>query len=278
MSALHELIDVFDPLTENGKMTKSALTSSLNAIMKAAGHLVHDFTLGFLKMRNAMLRLAIDIVPTIGWIKKMWEQHKGLDKLKMLFTGLVIIVALLGITTLIAFLPLILLVGVLVAAILGLALAFGWLESKMDTITGVLARVFSKDAWKNAAADAIQGLIDGLTKGIKGVQDASATLGKAAKDGVKLALGISSPSKEFMKLGMFSGQGFAQGFEMADSGLHIASPGVASAGGGGGATTILLGGVQIDINGATGPSGDWKQQLETQLADIFESAMLERGK
>jgi len=281
MSALHELIDVFDPLTENGKNAKTGITNVMNGIIKLAGKLTHEFTLGFLKIENELLKLYLYTIPAINGFKKMWAMHDGLGKLKMLFTGLVIIVALLGITTLIAFLPLILLVGLLVAAVIGLALAFGWVKDQIDTHMGAiketLHRIFNKETWLNMAADAIQGLVDGLTKGVKAVSGAAKAVGDAALGGVKAVLAIQSPSKAFAKLGDYAAQGFAQGFEMADAGLKISSPGMAAAGGGG-ATTILLGGVQIDINGATGPSGDWKQQLETQLADIFESAMLERGK
>jgi hypothetical protein len=281
MSALHELIDVFDPLTENGKNAKTGITNVMNGIIKLAGKLTHEFTLGFLKIENELLKLYLYTIPAINGFKKMWALHDGLGKLKMLFTGLVIIVALLGITTLIAFLPLILLVALLVAAVIGLALAFGWVKDQIDTrmlaIKETLDRIFNKETWLNMAADAIQGLVDGLTKGVKAVSGAAKAVGDAALGGVKTVLAIQSPSKAFAKLGDYAAQGFAQGFEMADAGLKISSPGMAAAGGGG-ATTILLGGVQIDINGATGPSGDWKQQLETQLADIFESAMLERGK
>jgi len=111
MQALHELLDIFDPLTESGKNAKSGITNMMNSIIKLAGKVVHEFTLGFLKMENELLKLYLFSIPAIKAFKEFWKTHDGLGKLKMLLEGIVVIMAILAVTTFIAFLPLIILIG-----------------------------------------------------------------------------------------------------------------------------------------------------------------------
>jgi hypothetical protein len=67
------------------------------------------------------------------------------------------------------------------------------------------------EAMGNLAAAMIEGLIGGITAGTGRVVDSVVNLGKNALDGLKNALGIHSPSKEFESLGMYTSEGFAQG-------------------------------------------------------------------
>jgi hypothetical protein len=63
----------------------------------------------------------------------------------------------------------------------------------------------------NLAGAMIEGLVGGITAGIKRVVDSVKNLGKNALDGLKSFLGIYSPSKEFEALGMYTSEGFAKG-------------------------------------------------------------------
>lgn len=67
------------------------------------------------------------------------------------------------------------------------------------------------EAMGNLAEAMIEGLIGGITAGTGRVVDSVVNLGKNALDGLKNALGIHSPSKEFESLGMYTSEGFAQG-------------------------------------------------------------------
>lgn len=67
------------------------------------------------------------------------------------------------------------------------------------------------EAMGNLAEAMIEGLICGITAGTRRVVDSVVNLGKNALDGLKNALGIHSPSKEFESLGMYTSEGFAQG-------------------------------------------------------------------
>lgn len=66
-------------------------------------------------------------------------------------------------------------------------------------------------AMGNVAGAMIEGLIGGITAGIKKVVDSVKNLGKKAVDGLKNVLGIHSPSKEFEALGMYTSEGFIKG-------------------------------------------------------------------
>ena len=67
------------------------------------------------------------------------------------------------------------------------------------------------EAMGNLAEAMIEGLIGGITAGTGRVIDSVVNLGNNALDGLKNALGIHSPSKEFESLGMYTSEGFAQG-------------------------------------------------------------------
>lgn len=66
---------------------------------------------------------------------------------------------------------------------------------------------------KQAGKDAIQGFIDGIGSKLKAAADAAKNVGKAALDGIKNLLGIKSPSREFMAVGRFSGEGLMNGLQ-----------------------------------------------------------------
>lgn len=61
--------------------------------------------------------------------------------------------------------------------------------------------------------DLLQGLVNGIVGAVKGVIDAVVNVGKSILNGIKGALGISSPSKEMAKIGVFVAQGLQQGIE-----------------------------------------------------------------
>lgn len=274
VSALHNLIGLFDPLDSFGKQKGGGIATVLNLLIKGAAKLVTMLSIAFLKLEIEALKLYIALFPTIKNMVKLWKQHDGMGKLKMALIGVVVILGLLALTTFIAFLPLILLIGVLIIAVSALALGLGYLATKVHSVVKHF-----KD-WKqyatNAAADLVQGLIDGMTKGVKAVQSAAHALGDAVKAGVTKALDIHSPSKEMAKLGAYAAQGFSSGFNIeAGAGLRISgAPPLAAAGGGGGTVNVILGGIHID--GAQSPQKT-AEFLENQLADIFERVVLERG-
>ena len=63
----------------------------------------------------------------------------------------------------------------------------------------------------NMATAIVEGMVKGIGGGVASVVGAAKRMAKSALDAAKSALGIHSPSKEFEKVGKFSGDGFAKG-------------------------------------------------------------------
>ena len=82
--------------------------------------------------------------------------------------------------------------------------------------------LFAKIDWKSFGKYMMQGLATGMLGGIPMIVSAAIKAGQMALAAIRKALGISSPSKEFMKLGVFSGQGFSAGLANAMNPNEIA--------------------------------------------------------
>jgi phage-related protein len=65
----------------------------------------------------------------------------------------------------------------------------------------------------NAGADLLRGLMNGISSMVGQVIGRAKQIGSDILNGVKSALGISSPSKEMAKLGVFAGEGLIVGLE-----------------------------------------------------------------
>jgi tape measure domain-containing protein len=76
-------------------------------------------------------------------------------------------------------------------------------------------------AGRNLASAIVEGMVSGITGGISMVTRAAKNLARNALNAAKSFLGISSPSKEFAKLGRWSAEGYAKG--MAGSTSVIAA-------------------------------------------------------
>lgn len=63
--------------------------------------------------------------------------------------------------------------------------------------------------------DIIQGLVDGMTAMLDKVLDIAAKIGNAVKGAVSKVLGVASPAKEMIKIGIFTGQGMQLGLQQS---------------------------------------------------------------
>jgi hypothetical protein len=82
-------------------------------------------------------------------------------------------------------------------------------------ITKWIVESFKKINWREIGKFMLQGLASGMLGGIPMIVAAAMKAGQAALTAIKHALGIASPSIEFMKLGAFSGKGFQIGLQNA---------------------------------------------------------------
>ncbi len=101
----------------------------------------------------------------------------------------------------------------------------------------------------------VQGLMQGMTTGIPGVNTVVDSLGDGLIDQMKAKLGIASPSTVFAELGVFTGQGFMQGLAASGMNQAIANPitpqqvAAGTAAGAAGGPTVSIAQVAITIGG-----------------------------
>lgn len=110
----------------------------------------------------------------------------------------------------------------------------------------------------SAGADLLRGLIDGISSMVGQVVARAAQIGRDVLNGVKGALGISSPSKEMAKLGVFAGEGLVLGLESMTGLITAAAEAAADAlltatGAGLDATLNLTGGSTGSPGSSSGP-------------------------
>lgn len=96
------------------------------------------------------------------------------------------------------------------------------LSGQLDSVAGNLGTQAGKALYQ-AGVDAAQGLVDGLKRAQGAIEKTMDLIANQMINSIKKALGIKSPSREFMKVGDFSIQGLAKGLEAASPGIEKAS-------------------------------------------------------
>jgi len=119
------------------------------------------------------------------------------------------------IDAIIALLPIIILAGVdiLTALIKGIIDTIPVLLETLPKIWDALVGWFKEKDWGQIGRDIVGGIKDGLTGAWELIKTAFGTLLTDLPDWAKRLLGISSPSKVFMKIGREIPRGFAKGIE-----------------------------------------------------------------
>ena len=77
-----------------------------------------------------------------------------------------------------------------------------------------------------AGKDVVQGFIDGINSMLKSVANAAKSVGEKALNGIKSFLGINSPSRAFMEIGEYSGEGLINGLLACSRGVSSAAASV----------------------------------------------------
>lgn len=79
-----------------------------------------------------------------------------------------------------------------------------------DLVSDVI-QIFTNTDWPSVGADIINGIVNGLGAMLPNLIEAAKNVARSAWETAKSWLGISSPSKKFAELGMYSAEGFADG-------------------------------------------------------------------
>jgi hypothetical protein len=255
LAGIKELASLFDSSTVSGRVLKTMITDFGNLTSKVFAALVpvvKDFVLEFeiqlLKFGTSALKAAIWLRDTLGIdVSKLGEKLKdttvGIDAARVAFALMAGAAVSLAAT-----------VAVVVAVADGTYIAW-----KKMTGAVVDAYNFIKGlSWSDLGKSIVDGMVAGIENGTKRVIDAVKNIGSAARDGVKDALGIHSPSEVFKQLGQQSGEGFRVGLDDSAPRIQASASQVidpaklgakagAGAAGGGGGIVVNLGGIELVV-------------------------------
>ncbi|UZV40229.1 tail protein [Acidovorax phage Acica] len=106
----------------------------------------------------------------------------------------------------------------------------GWWDSVRGGANALWTDLVSlKDRFMLAGADMMEGLVNGITSKITAVRDAISMVAGDSIDWFKEKLGIHSPSRVFLELGGYVGEGAALGIAQGSAGVRAAALGMAAA-------------------------------------------------
>jgi len=97
-----------------------------------------------------------------------------------------------------------------------------WLSNTMSRLVDYVINVFRNVDWSQLGRYLITSIANGILGGIPSLIASSAQAARSALDTVRGILGISSPSKAFEQLGMYSAEGYQLGLAKAMSAEDIA--------------------------------------------------------
>jgi hypothetical protein len=250
---------IFGPIFGKGEMGGLAIK-----------RVIQGATVAILKMGTSALNTSAAIGEMMpDWVKRKWVDFNYILK----DTGLIVE----GIAAGFAYLQF------AVNPILRLAVVFGAVSTAASKAGATIKQVWNdltNFGWGNLGSMMVDGLVDGLKNGVSRVVGAVTDLGAAAKNALKDALGIHSPSRVFAELGAFTAQGFEQGVERgtprAQTAMdRLASPDRASSYTA--TTTNSSRSVVIESLVVQGGSQGAAVAVRDELARILEGVALEMG-
>lgn len=266
VEGLKSVASVFDQSTASGKAMKLLITTAFNGILSVASK-VFPYIKAFLEgLVIGALKAYIAFKPVIKAIGDMFGGPPSGGLIK----------AIAGVAE--ALVTPLVIMGKIIATAIQVAVA---IKGAFDQAAVVIHNASS------AVGDFINGLVQGIENGAGLVLEAVKNLGKSMLNGLKSALGISSPSKEMMKLGGFSAEGFGAGISkaspkamapmrsLAAGAMGAAGKGGAGAGkGGSSATTVHFHEGAIKIDGA----GKSAQEISLETLSLaFEQLRRAQG-
>ncbi len=270
MDSLHSAIDALEAFTKAGGASGglSMLDRGFHLLSKG----VDKALILTLHLVTWTFKFATAVIKVYGAIKKWLAQgdHMATFKTALMGVGLLLAVVLLTVVLLaaaFAVLWVVILAPVLI--IIGLFALLGVAVSKM---------VEKFENWRDTLKDIKEGLKSTLTLGIAGTSPQEQAkiegykTGFSILEGVKIAMGINSPSREMRKLGAYSSQGFQQGIDSVSS---FSMPGIA-------ASSLSVGAGKVGGSGAITWTGDvliqggtnmGPDELKPLMTDAFADAM-----
>lgn len=208
---IKSFFSVFDLANPSGQAIKEGIGGAMNFVFRVAGDVFEFLRKAFLHLMIWGLEAAIFVKPIIRSFTEWFDKVHGVQ---ILFTALKGLAIVLG--SIAAAAGIVLVVGGAVvsmfsAAALGIVTFIAYIIGLVPKAGEALGDLAFHAV--EAATNFVQGLVNGIKNGVGLVVDAVKNMGKAAWTSIKNVLGIASPSKVMLDVGMHTSEGFAQGLE-----------------------------------------------------------------
>jgi hypothetical protein len=298
LSALHDILDLFDTETVTGKGLHDTLTAIFDGVFKAAAAALPYVKTALKGVFIIALQVAIALKPiikaikdafggdsksgvdsfasalstvgevlgtVIGWLAKLVTNTEFLQGVKYTFYGIAVVVGLLAAG-----------VALLVAPLYALGAAFVYVLGLGAEFVG----------WAlNAGSAIVNGLLDGVLGGGEAFGKAVAQVAMKGLASFKAVFGIHSPSKVMAQMGKHMMAGLDMGIDLgapaANDTLAAAvdpAPQVSQRATGSASVTHNTGGVTINITiSGIGSVNELKEMMPEIMADALEQAGLMTG-
>ena len=276
------------------KAAKGIITAVLTEVFAVGTKVVHALHLGFLMIQVAALNVAIAIAPIVLWLKAIVTSSAFLTVLKYTLGAIAVVLGIVAaaIAVVVAGVFLLLLPFVIVGAII-IGLVAAWLYLWGVVIDFAGSAISALSGWASAAVEAagnfISGLVSKIANGSGVVIDAIKNLAGSAIDAFKGALGIASPSKVMMEMGLHTTAGLTEGLDAGTADVSDASAsmgaavidGAESSGGSGpggrggsGSMQVTFAEGSIVIDGAGKSAGEITEEM---ISLVFERLAASQG-
>lgn len=227
LESMRQLLSIFSQSKPSGQAMKAGLTSVFDSVFSAAAKVANFLEGFFLNVEIWVLKALVFLKP---FVKKFDELNEKFGIVSKFIFGVKLLATVIGVGLAGAFAvlvaPMAIFWGGILAVVAGISLLAGAIVDIIPTATSALA------GWATSAYDAatsfIDGLVNGIEAGITRVVDAAKNLGTSAMGAIKGILGIHSPSRVMMQMGIHTGAGFAGGLNASRQAVASASAGMAS--------------------------------------------------
>lgn len=290
-AGVRDLFGIFDDAQPSGQVMKAAITGAFNAIFVVANKVLGFIRTAFLETIILALQVAIAIKHHPALFEAIGAVIAGsvigaIVALTVFTWGYVTAAAAAAVAVLAATWPFLLIGAAIGLVIFGIyELVKHWAQIK--EFFGNLAAGAIE-----AAANFVEGLVNGITNGVGRAVAAVKHLGTSVINGLKNLLGIHSPSTVMFEFGARTSEGFAGGITAGGGNVEAATSGMAGAAasgagrgasggsrggaGGGGRAVVHIDHLQIDGSKAVSP-GEMRQIVEEELASLAERIALMIG-
>ncbi len=290
LAGLREVLMLFSDQTATGRALKEMITSIFSGLFKIISAVfpyikafIQGMVIGFLKVYIALRPIGRAIAeafggsPNAGLIDFFVFLGKAVAYVGVAIAALAIVFG--AVWAAMSFV-----VGLIIGAPLAIAAAWFALLAGLSAIWDALVNVFSGSG--QVAYDFVMGLANGIASGASAVVSAAIGVAKGAIDAVKGALGIQSPSKVMMEMGLHTAEGFAGGVDSGSNNAQssmssmVAAP--AAAGGGASTTNTKSASVVVQLApGAVviqgGGGGGIEAHIDAAFTSLAERIALQIG-